>query len=340
MDTQTRKSSINIPAIILCAVIIAVAGISYIRKNQEKVFPQQAPAVARADFADWMKAVEGGNVEKAVAYATRISGGCDMRKIPDSDYLKLAADMKFSTLVYDAPFGKADFARWKDAFAVRKLISGVKADADEIENIAKAVSSKIECRPTPAGKLQAATISEIIDRGFGNTHEITRVLCEAFYQAGYETMTVSIFEEKSFPAHLVSEIRGKGHTAVVDSRFKKVWKDMVFAKLAQDPSLAAGVWPENIAKSAKNYVYGLPAEVQDYRIFNQNLQNALVSSGFAGTVRLAEDPRKRIERYLMHFESPEKVPATYWRYPFIVLLSQPDFPAGWRLNYEKLLEQK
>ncbi len=343
MDTQKNKiSSLNAPALILCAIIIAVAAVSYLRSNQEKVFPQQVMGPQKTDFIQWIEAVKAGEEGKAIPYAARICGGCDLKKIPDPDYLKLAEGMKCSTMVFDAPFGKNDFLGWKDAFAVRKFISdsNIRSGADEIEKIAQAVIGKLECRPTAEGKLQARSVAEILERGYGNTHEITRVLCDAVYQSGYDVMTVSIFDETRNVIHLLCEIRGKNQAYVADVRFKRTWKDMTFEKLMQDASLTAGVWTDNIAKSAKNHVYGLPAEVQDYKVYNQDLGKALSSSEFSGSVRLGEDPRGRIEKYLSNFESPEKVQITYWRYPFIVLMSQPDFPAGWKLNIEKAMEQQ
>ncbi|HCE46803.1 MAG TPA: hypothetical protein DET40_24925 [Lentisphaeria bacterium] len=324
----------------LCAVIIAVAGVSYIRQYSGKLFPPTAPAVRKSDADKWIESVGSGDLKKAVAYAANLCGGCELKRIPDIDYLKLAAEMKFSTLVFDAPFGRNDFLRWTDALAVRKFIPGRKigADAGEIEGIAKAVLDKLECRPTPQGVCQTRTMSEILQRGYGNTHEITRILAEALFQAGYEVMIVSIFDDSRNLIHVVCEVRGKNQSAVIDTRFKKVWTGKVFADLAQDPSLSSGTWPGDIAKSAKSHVYGLPAEYQDYKVYNQNLQKALASSGIGGIPRFGDDPRRRIEEYLKHFGPNEKVPVTYWRYPFTVLMSQPDFPGSWRLEYEKELE--
>jgi len=341
MNIQKDKTpALNVPALILCAVIIAVIGVSYLRQHSGKLFPQTPPIMQKNDAAAWIGAVRNGEQKKAGAYATRLCGGCEFKRIPDIDYLRLATEMKFSTLVFNAPFDENDFMRWKDAFAVRKFLSGrrISADAGEIEGIAKAVLDKLECRPTPSGACQARTISEILERGYGNTHEITRTLSEAFYQSGYEVMAVSIFDDSGNIIHVVCEVRGKSSTAVVDARFKKIWPGRLFADLAQDPSLISGTWPENIAKSAKKHVYCLPAEYQDYKVYNQDLQKGLALSGTGEKPGFGGDPRKRIEEYLKHFGAREKVSVTYWRYPFIVLVSQPDFPTAWRLDYEKACE--
>ncbi|HBC87000.1 MAG TPA: hypothetical protein DCZ94_08610 [Lentisphaeria bacterium] len=340
MDPQkNKKSSLNAPALILCAVIIAVTGVSYIRQKQEKIFPQQAPKGSRDDAARWCESVEKGEMKKAETYAARICGGCDMKQIPDVDYLRLAEEMKFSTLLFNQPFGKYDFYRWKDACAVLDLVWDKKTRR-ELQNMVQGVIDKLECRPTPEGKPQSLTISEILQRGYGNTHEITRVLCEAAYQSGYDVMAVSIFDESKNLIHVVCEIRGKDKSLVVDTRFKKIWDNMTFAKLAEEPKLTSGTWPENIAKSVKFHIYNLPAEFQDYKVYNQNLQQALSTRKIDGIPRFGEDPRTRIEKYLKYFGPDQKPLVTYWRYPFIALLSQPDFPAGWRLNYEKFLEEQ
>ncbi len=339
MDPQNKnRPFINAPVLILCAVIIAVAGVSYISQNRDRLFPQKPQEVLKDDVTRWIEAVEKGEVKKAETYATRICGGCEMKDIPDIDYLRLAEEMKFSTLLYNQPFVKYDFARWKDACAVRNLINDKKNGKGLQDNI-RAVMDKIECRPTQEGKPQALTILEILGRGYGNTHEISRVLCEVAYQSGYDVTTVSIYDESKNLIHVVCEIRRGDQSFVIDSRFKKIWEGMTFAKLAGDPKLTAGIWPEKIEKSTKFHVYCLPAEFQDYKVYNQKLYGN-ASARVADIPRFGEDPRKRIEKYLQYFDPKEKPLITYWRYPFIALMSQPDFPASWRLDFEKLLEEK
>jgi hypothetical protein len=51
------------------------------------------------------------------------------------------------------------------------------------------------------------------------------------------------------------------------------------------------------------------------------------------------DPRKRIEAYLKYFPVGGNVMITYWRYPFFALMSQPDYPNEWKLDYEKMLKK-
>jgi hypothetical protein len=339
MDAQKNKK-INIPAIILCTVIISVFAVSYIRENFQKLFPSVKFESGNKDTLRWIEAISENNQAKAIAYATRICGGCEMKKLPDSDYLKVVADLKISTLILNAPFSRYDFLRWKDAFRIRQFIAGIADEkADVLEGIFAALMSRIEYRQTTGASPQALTMAEIIDRGYGNTHEMARVLSECAYQAGYDVQTVSLFDDSGNLVHVVCEIRGKGKSMLADVRFRKLWENTTFAKFAENQSGVSKLWPENLVRAMKNHIYGIPAEFQDYKVYNQALAENLKRGGIRDVPIFGADPRKRIEAYLKYFAPGENVNATYWRYPFYALLSQPDFPNDWKLNYEQLLEK-
>ncbi|MFA6567218.1 MAG: hypothetical protein WCS96_03325 [Victivallales bacterium] len=288
----------------------------------------------------WMEAIKGNNQGKAILYASRICGGCEMKDLPDSDYLKVLSDLRISTLLLDTPFSRYDFLRWKDAFCIKKFI-GEAADgkSGEIEGIFSALMRNIEYRQTREGSFQALTLSEIIGRGYGNTGEMTRVLSECAYQTGYDVQTVSLFDDSGNLVHMICEIRGKGKSTVVDVRFGKLWENTTFAELAENPSGVSGLWPENTVKAMKNHIYGVPSEFQDYKVYNQALAENLKRGGVKDVPVFGADPRERIEAYLKYFAPGDNVRITYWRYPFFALMSQPDFPNDWKLNYEELLEK-
>ena len=331
-----QKNNINVPAIILCAVIISVFSVSLIRENSLKLFPPHNFELVNKDMVKWMEAVRENNQTKAILYASRICGGCEMKTLPDYDYMKMLGDLKISTLLLNAPFSRYDFLRWKDAFCIKEFIGGVIDEkSGDIEGIFSAIIRSIEYRQTPEGSPQALTMSEIILRGYGNTHEKLRILCECARQAGYEVQAVSLFDDSGNLVHAVCEIRGRGKVMVADARYGKLWENTTFAKLAENPSYVSGLWPENTVKAMKNHVYGVPAEFQDYKIYNQSLAANLKRGGIGDVPLFGADPRKRIESYLKFLAPGENDMITYWRYPFYALMSQPDFPADWKLNYEK-----
>jgi hypothetical protein len=337
MNSQKNNFS-NIPAIILCVVIISTLSVSLIRENYQKLFPVANFESGNKDTFMWVEAIRENNQNKAILYASRISGGCEMKDLPDSDYLKLVSDLRISTLLLNSPFGRYDYLRWKDAFCIKKFVKDATDEkSEEIEGIFSALMRNIEYRQTPEGSSQALTMAEIIGRGYGNTHEMIRIFSECAYQSGYDVQTVTLFDDSGKIVHLVCEIRGKGKAMVADARFGKLWKNTTFAKLAENPSGVSGLWPENMVQALKNHIYGIPSEFQDYKIYNQALSGNLKRGGIGDVPIFGADPRKRIEAYLKYSESEDNSGITYWRYPFYVLMSQPDFPNDWRLNYEKLL---
>lgn len=263
-----------------------------------------------------------------------------MKGLPDPDYLKVVSDLRISTLLLNAPFSRYDFLRWKDAFCIKKFIGGMADEkSDEMEGIFSAIVGNIEYRPQQEGSPQALTLAEIIGRGYGNNHEMIRVLSECAYQSGYDVQTVSLFDDSGNLVHLMCEIRGKGKTMVADARFRKLWKNTTFAKIEENPAVVSGLWPENTIKAMKNHIYGVPSEFQDYKVYNQKLSENLRRAGGGDIPLFGADPRKRIETYLKYFAPGKNIMITYWRYPFFVLTSQPDFPNDWKLNYDKLLEE-
>jgi hypothetical protein len=339
MGTQ-KNNFINVPVIILSAVVISVFSVSFIRENYQKLFPAGNFEPSDKDVFRWIQAVEEDNQTKAVLYATRICGGCEMKELPDSDYLQVVSDLKISTLILNAPFSRYDFLRWKDAFRIKRFIGEITdGKSAGIEGIFSRLLDKIEYRKTPEGASQALTLTQIIDRGYGNTHEMARLLCECAYQAGYEVQTVSLFDDSRNLVHVVCEIRGNDESIVADARFKKLWGNMTFAKIAENPSALSGIWPDNIVKSMKNHIYGVPSEFQDYKACNQAFAENIKRRGINDVPVFGADPRKRIQAYLKYFAPGNHVRITYWRYPFFVLMSQPDFPKDWKLDYEKMLDK-
>ena len=337
MDTQKNKIS-NIPAIILSVVIISLFSVSLIRENYQKLFPAGNFEPGNKDAFKWMEAIRENNQDKAILYASRISGGCEMKGLPDSEYIKLVSDLRISTLLLNAPFSRYDYLRWKDAFCIKKFIRDATDEkSEEIEGIFSALMRNVEYRQTPEGASQALTMAEIIGRGYGNTHEMIRVFSECAYQSGYDVQTVTLFDDFGKIVHAVCEIRGKGKSMVADARFGKLWGNTTFAKLAENPSGVSGLWPENMVKEMRNHIYGVPSEFQDYKIYNQTLSENLKRGGVGDIPVFGADPRKRIEAYLKYSALGDNTGITYWKYPFYVLMSQPDFPNDWRLNYEKLL---
>lgn len=337
MDNQ-KNNFVNIPAIILCVVIISVFSVSLVRENFHMFFPVGRIESADKDVFKWIEAIRDNKQDKAILYASRICGGCDMKKLPDSDYLKVVAELRISTLLLNAPFSRYDFLRWKDAFYVREFIKGIpEGKSDEIEGIFSALMRKIEYRQTPESSPQALTMTEIIGRGYGNSHEITRVISECAYQSGYDVQTISLFDDSGNLLHVICEIRGKGKSVVADARFRKLWDNTTFAKFSENPVCVSGLWPENLVKAMKNHIYGLPAEFQDYKVYNQLLAENLKRGRMKDIPVFGADPRTRILSYLKYFVPGDKYVVTYWRYPFYTLLSQPDFPVDWKLNYDKML---
>ena len=339
MGTQ-KNNFVNIPAVILCVVIVSAFSASLIRENHQKLFPTDNFRPGNKDTFKWMEAIRENNQAKAILYASRICGGCEMKGLPDPDYLKVVSDLKISTLLLNAPFGRHDFLRWKDAFCIKKFLGDMPDEkSGEIEGIFSALTRNIEYRQTREGFPQALTLAEIIGRGYGNTHEMTRVLSECAYQGGYEVQTISLFDDSGNLVHVVCEIRGKGKSMLADARFRKLWGNTTFAKFAENPSAVSGLWPENMVKAMKNHIYGVPSEFQDYKVYNQALAENLKRGGGKDVPVFGADPRKRIEAYLKYFAPGDNVMITYWRYPFFTLMSQPDFPNDWRINYEQLFEK-
>lgn len=338
MDTQ-KNNFINLPVIILCVVVISVFSVSLIRENYQKLFSICEVKSTDKDAIKWMEAIKDNNEAKSILYASRICGGCEMKELPDSDYLKVLGDLKISTLLLNAPFSRYDYLRWKDAFCMKEFIENINdGKSDKVEEIFSALMRKIEYRQTPEGSPQALTIAEIIGRGYGNAHEMIRVISECAYQVGYDVQTVSFFDDSRNLVHVICEIRGKGKSMVADARFRKLWEDTTFAKLAANPSGLSGLWPENIVKAMKNHIYGVPSEFQDYKVYNQALAENLKRMNNRNIPVFGADPKKRINTYLKYFPAGYNIMITYWRYPFFVLMSQPDFPKDWKLDYDKMLE--
>jgi hypothetical protein len=339
MGTQ-KNNFVSIPAVILCVVIISLFSVSLIRENYRKIFPIGIFEPGDEDTHNWIEAVRNDNQAKAILYASRICGGCEMEELPDSDYLKVVTELKISTLLLNAPFGRYDFLRWRDAFLVKKFIREMTdGKSYGVEGIFTALMRNIEYRQTKEGSPQAMTMAEILGRGYGNTHELTRLLSECAYQEGYDVQTVSLFDDSGNLVHVLCEIRGKGKTVLADVRFRKLWENMTFAKFAENPLFVSGLWPEKTVKAMGNHVYGVPSEFQDYKAYNRTLAENLKRGGLEDVPVFGADPRKRILAYLKYFAPGDKVMVTYWRYPFFALLSQPDFPNDWRLGYDQLFEK-
>ncbi|HCE43002.1 MAG TPA: hypothetical protein DET40_05605 [Lentisphaeria bacterium] len=304
----------------LAAVFITVALVLLLLK----LLPPTTPYPSSIDVQAWMTAVEKGDMENAIASAGKILQRRAASVKIRSDYLKLAGGMKLDGSYFSTLPDKADFLRWESAFIIKNmLIKEFKNLPPSVDDMFKLLQRSVKLKPGEDFKHQAGSPAEILLKGYGNTHELTRLLCEMAYQEDFEAQTISIFNEKGEPLHILCEFRKNGSVDTVDIRFGKSWHGRSFADLLKDKSLRQGIWPEQIEERLENSSYGIPAEPQDFKLANQHLFKYALLSVQGLDFRFGSDPGERIENYLRFFPDTKTFERfTYWRYPFIVMMAQ------------------
>ncbi len=304
----------------LAATFISVAAVLFLMR----LLPAPAsPYPSLNDVQAWLDAVEKGDMEKAIASAGKILQCRPAARMPGADYLKIASQMKVDPAYFSTYPDKADFLRWESAFIIKgMLLNEFKDKSPSIDAMFKFLQRSLMLKSGEDFRHQSGSPAEILLKGYGNPQELTRVLCEMAYQEDFEAQTISLFNEKGEPLHLLCEFRKNGGVDTVDIKFGKIWLGKSFAELLKDNSLRQGIWPEQIENRLDNFSYGIPAEPQDYKPANQDLFKYVLLSARRLDFRFGSDPRERIENYLRFFTDLKTYERFgYWRYPFIVMMA-------------------
>ncbi len=311
---------------LMLVTIICVFFVSAIRENVGLIFPQDENSFRKSDIPAWKDAVDSGKSGAAILLAERIVGvDNDEPEVPDPDYIRVANGYEMSSSILTSPLGNYDFLRWQDALAIDKIIRGDLKSSGNPSEILKFLCEKVKYRKTEDGKKMPFTISEIFSRGYGNAHEIARLASELLFNAGFDTAVVSRLTPEGTFLDIIVEARKGEKVISFDPLSGLVMEDVTASQMRS--STGSLHLPGSI-----NLLYDIPSEYQDYRAPDRKLGEALSKDLFHGRIIFGADPRTRIEKYLLHFPDGKiNGEITYWRYPFHILRSCPDFPKDWLL---------
>ncbi|HBC86329.1 MAG TPA: hypothetical protein DCZ94_05170 [Lentisphaeria bacterium] len=316
MIPQDIKSSLSSLGAVLAVAVAVILGQGAVAGWKSSSYP------SAGEIKKWMTAVQKGDFDKALSTVGEILRGSSCyRKGIGSDYLKIAGGVGLEKEYFSSGPDFYDCMRWESASFIRNMMSlEFKGGHPSVEELFRLLNRIVKVGPSGDFKQQALTPADVWRRGRGNTHEAARLLCEMAFQEAYEAQTISLYDSKGEVVHLLCEFRKGAQVDTVDIRFGKVWKGRSFAEILKDKNLRSGIWPENIENCAERFMYGIPAEPQDYKASSQYLYKYSVATGVNDRFRFGEDPRERIESYLRYFSANEDVSRfTYWRYPFQVM---------------------
>ncbi len=336
MQENSKERIFRLLAPLFCAAVAGVLLVSAIRSSWDSIFPPERAAASARDVGAWLDAVRAGDEGKALVLAERIAPS-DLTSVPDSGYMKIVLDMGMSTLVLTEGYNRFDYLRWKDAAVVSGKIRDEGLAGAGMEKFFNHVCGLVKYRREEPGAPRVQNISDLLARGYGSGHEAARVWCEFARLGGFEAAAVCAVDEKGAFKRLFCEFRKGASVCLADPHSGAVAMDMSAAKAASDPSALLKLCPDDPGLEIAALAYFIPSEFQDYRGANRKLAAAALS---AGPVTAQEifgdgncDPASRIRGYLSHFDGVPTAPLfTYWRYPFHVLFSRPDFPRKWRLE--------
>jgi hypothetical protein len=335
MDLSTKQKEkksqfYGLPSIILPVIIIGILGVALIRENSDKLFPVPPVEKNTADIENWVKAIENGNNKKAVILASRIFPD-NTPKLPDSDYLQTALNMKFSTVLFTQFFNERDYLGWKDAFEFKKIADKLKKEEkNSAKDIFKLVRSRVKYAKPDEKTVPLENILDIWNRGTGSYTEMTRVLCMLAKQAGYKPMVVYLLDKENNKKHIICELRKGNEISVIDLRYEKIWQ----GKSALDIGLSdvSDIWPEEFQFYLNKKLYEFPAELIEYRIYNHKLRKIIEKSNYKNLPVFGKDPKTGIKSFLEGIPADTSPPpVTYWSFPLFSIISQPDFPEDLRL---------
>ena len=340
-DESKRPLPLGAISIIFTAtVILGVIMVSSIRSNSSKIYPSSRPETTLHDANAWIKAIENNNSSQAIILAKKLIPD-DNPEFPKTDYISLMLQIKMSTLFLTSPFNEFDFMRWKDAMGIKTIVDSVIMDNDQsnIEILFKHMQKKVKLRTTKEKNyIPGVSLLDIWNRKVASTQELCRLFAAFARQAGYDAQIVTLFNQDKKITHLFCEIRKNSKSYVVDPRFGFIEANASANQYADKKSSMPKIWPEKVQNSINIRVYKLPAEPQDFKLFNQQLNKKLLSLGVS-CAKFGNDPQTQIDEYIQKYHDKKtKSHYLYWTFPFHSLMSSLDFPKEWRLKYRKSID--
>ncbi|OGV48580.1 MAG: hypothetical protein A2X49_05355 [Lentisphaerae bacterium GWF2_52_8] len=287
--------------------------------------------------AAWLSAVREDNFRKAILASSHLVEDDENVKLPQIDYLRLMEEAGFKSPLLTEHFSQIDFLGWRSAWLLQGLAEKIsRADKSELAALLKAVSERVRLAEPPPGTKPAVTPFEIWERGWGDAPDRARLLCALALQRGYMPMIAAFRGKNDMISGFLCEFRKGSELAVADPRGGTLWEGLSIESLLADPDK---IPPELKNSLGTEHVYLYPAELQDYRRVNGELQRRLLSSGAGGIPVFGREPSGQLESYLrmsgMGKNPQASYCVTYWRLPIAAAGGMPGFPQRWRKTQEK-----
>ena len=343
--THSLKGKCPVTILILSTIIMGIMVVSVIRENPNLLFHVHSQENIAANIKKWEDAVQKGREKDALLYAASIVAD-DIPDLPDIDYIRFLSGRGLGTLLLTAPFGHFDYIRWQNAYKMRKIVESYsgKPDIELLNSVIKKRSPEATDKSMSlrgmfyrdSAAAPSVSPGDLWNRGYTSLNEFFRLFSAVAYQKGYEPQIIAFYDEAQEPLYVICELRKKGKSFIADPISGRVWENSSVDALAADPAPVKEIWPEAVTASLNRRLYRLPAEVMDFRLYNQRLRKKIIEAGFHNMPIFGEDPRTRIENYIQKYtKKVEKSRFSYWNFPFFSLMSSPEFPEEWKLNPEE-----
>jgi hypothetical protein len=308
-------------------------GVSLIREHALRLFPPTTatPTVAQAEA--WRDAIRGGREDRARLLAAQMVPD-DVPELPDPDYLAWMMSFGLGSRPLTEPFHRYDFQRWADASLAEDILARI-APADAPTPSPEAILAAILDRvafspdaPTPGPSSNSVLWSARI----GNGQDLIRLFSLVLPAAGFHVQVVAAHDEMGNVLHWFCEVRTADGVWAADpaAGWCRAGVD-VAALLAAPPGDALSGLSAELRQQIRFISFHLPAELSDYRVFEQRLATALRDLPGFDSPHLGGDPRQRILAWRQTAPPPATPHFTYWRYPVETVLADPACHPAWRL---------
>jgi len=312
-------------SIFAAAFLLAIA-VSFIRGNW-RLFLSSAnrDEISAQRAKEWKDAIARDDRKMAIVIADSLNEG-EPFVVPPYEYARPVFELGLSTLVLSSPLSKFDFDSWRDAWILRQFLSeNILENAGPGESFEKLITS-FEIVSSPSEETPPLKLSEILLKKRAGEADFLRVFCRIMQMKSWEPALVVRLDEKGAPLDMLCEIRRNGSVWLFSPSRGIARENMSAADSVYSYESSPFKLPSEVSGAPRSFVYLIPSEFQDYRAPNQDLARKIADPSLCFGI----DPLGRMERF-----KSQKIPGAkdesifFWKYPFIVLKAQKDFPKDW-----------
>ena len=336
MSANLKKYLFITGTFTVCLVLVSIIVISLLReRNFKRIYEDVVTPYNAKDAEIWLNAVKNSDPRKAIQIAGKIVLK-QVPYVPDVRYLDVTQSAQISSNFFNPPFSILDFEYWRDMYTMRKVVTDLRYNPENlilIKKIFNAVNERIKIFNYKKDEERPAFFKDIWIQKKGDLIDKYLLFSVLTEQAGFNTQIALIYEEyKKNPMRIVAETIKNGQHYTCDFSTNTFWTKPLSEVLKKNSSQLKKIWKNKWSDGPKLIMYKAEFSASNYKKANQLLGKFLNNYKNEDMPIIGSDPNQSQKVFMNQITNKDDCAFTLGIETFLMVKNSNLFLKQWHMK--------